>query len=1090
MQEKYMCKLFAGERKIKFSKIMRRCILITFLGVLSVKGGNIHARSETAGAETPSVNGILQDDRTIAGQVTDANGEAIIGANIIEEGTSNGTVTDVDGSFALRVSGDATIQISYMGYLPQTVHTTGRSRFNIILREDSQALEEVVVTAMGIRKERKALGYAVSDLDSKELMKNKNTNIINSLAGKIPGVNITQSSGAAGAGANITIRGGNSTSEGRENQPLFVVDGVIYDNSTTVVGNSATDGMTRSNTTFSNRVMDINPEDIETMSVLKGAAAAALYGSRAADGVIIVTTKRGAEGTVKLDFSSKVSSSRANRLPDVQTEFGRGFYNNDGGINYLTYDSWGERIAAGTAVYDNIGSFFQQGVVYDNNVSLSSGGKNGSFYLSASNYRQTGIVPNTGYDKTTLRFNGEQKYNRLTVSANVAYSIADTDKTLTSGGLYDGGGQGTMTALYSWPVTENMSTYLTENGDKYRLLDGSADLADDKENPYWIINRNKMTDRTKRITGSLAGSFEIADWWNISSRVGYDQYTTDAYTYIAPGSVVKPIYQKGRLAKSDYDYTYVTTNIMSNFHRTLGDFDFNLLLGSTAESMERMNQTHWGYNFITAGTVSFSNISGENQFFRDATVRKRLVGAYGEFRGSYGNLAYLTVTGRNDWSSTLPVENRSYFYPSVSGSFVFTELLPKSRIFPFGKLRGSWAQVGKDANPYATLTYLENPITFGSYVGVGNKYESGNAYLKPEIQTAWEVGGEFRFLNGRVGLDYTYYHSLTTNQIASPRLSNANGYIMSSINSGSVINEGMEIAVTGKPVVSRDFEWNITLNASYNRGKLGSFLDGVEIFYPTDAQFGSVKAASIPNGGNFLALIGSRFAREVNGEGVEIADGRYVVDPATGLYKKFASESEIVGNREPKFIGGLNNSFRIKDLTVSFLLDLRVGGDVYNGTEYDMVKNGLSKRTTENGREYVTVTGVTDDGEEFNETYQAGGRYTINGTVYSGEAMIQKYWENYRLHSYNFITSVNWLKLRSLSASYDFTNLIRSRSRSAIKGLAVTVTGTNLLTWTNYRGMDPEVSTAGGTGGSGATGIDYCSVPATSSLTFGVNLTF
>ena len=1030
--------------------------------------------------------GISFAQTRVTGNVSDESGEPVIGASVQIKGTGQGTVTDIDGNFTLSAPSNGTLVISYVGMRTQEV--TVSSTVRVVLQTDTELLDEVVVTAMGIRKEKKALGYAVSDLDSKELMKNKNTNIINSLNGKVPGVNITQSSGAAGAGASITIRGGNSTSEGRQNQPLFVVDGVIYDNSTTVVGNSATDGMTRSNTTYSNRVMDINPEDIETMSVLKGAAAAALYGSRAADGVIIITTKKGVEGSVRVDVSSKLSTSWVTKLPEAQRQFGRGYYENNGVYNDLTYNSWGEPIAANATLYDNIGTFFQKGAVYDNNISVSSGNKNGSFYLSASNYDQAGIVPKTGYDKTTFRFNGEQKYGHLTVNANVAYSISNTDKTLTSSGLYSGGGNGTMTALYRWPLTEDMSRYLKEDGSKYRLFENRIDLADDLENPYWIINKDKMTDQTKRMTGSLGGSFKITDWWDVSSRVGYDQYTTDTYGYIAPGSVVNETYQNGRLSKSDYTYTYMTSNIMSNFHKTFGDFDFNLLLGSTAESTKYHNQTHWGYNFITAGTISFSNISNENQFFKDGTTQKRLVGIYGEFRASYKNIAYLTVTGRNDWSSTLPINNRSYFYPSVSGSFVFTELLPKNNVLSFGKLRASWAQVGKDANPYATLTYLTSPITYGSFIGVGNQYTSGNAYLKPEIQTAWEIGGELRFLNGRIGLDYTYYHSQTQNQIASPRLSNANGYIMSSINSGSVINDGMEISLTGKPIVTRDFEWNVTLNTSYNRGKLGDFLDGVDIFYPTDAQFGTVKAASIPNGGDFLALIGSRFAYETKDD-KEVKGGRYQVDPTTGLYKVAPSTSEIVGNREPKLIGGLNNSFRYKDLTLSFLFDFRIGGDVYNGTEYYMVSHGLSKSTLENNREYVTVTGVNSQtGKDFNQTYYANKDYIIGSTTYSGKAMIQKYWENYLSNSYNFITSVNWLKLRSLAVSYDFTNMIKKQN--VIKGLSVSLTGTNLLTLTNYKGMDPEVSVAGGTGGSGSTGIDYCSVPTTSGFTFGVNITF
>ena len=1045
----------------------------------------------------------VQQAKKVTGKVATATGEPVIGAAVLVKGTTNGTVTDLDGNFQINAEVGNILEISYIGYETFLIKVGAGNNYNVTLQEDAETLDEVVVTAMGIKKERKALGYAVSDLKSEELMKNKNTNVVNSLAGKVPGVNITQSSGAAGAGASIIIRGGNSTSEGRENQPLFVVDGIIYDNSTSVVGNSGTDGMTRSNTTFSNRVMDINPEDIETMSVLKGAAAAALYGSRAADGAIIITTKKGAEGSVKVDVSSKLSTSFATKLPEAQTTFGRGYYTTNGVFNDQTYESWGEKLSANTPVYDNIGEFFQNGAIYDNSISVSGGHKNGSFFLSASNFDQQGIVRETGYNKSTVRFNGEQKYGNLTLGANVSYSKAKTDKTLTSGGLYGGGGNGTMTALYSWPQTENMSKYLNEDGSKYRLFDGVWELGDDKENPYWIINKNKLYDNTNRFTGAANASLKITDWWNVSARVGYDQYTTEAYTYIAPEGCVSTKYQNGRLSKSDYNYEYITTNVMTNFSKKFGDFDLNLLLGTTTESTTRHNQTHWGYNFVTQGTVSFANIANENKFFNDATSQKRMVGVYGEFRGAYKNWAYMTVTGRNDWSSTLPKENRSYFYPSVSGSVVFTQILQdtdlmKDNILSFGKIRGSWAKVGKDANPYATATYLVSPITYGSFTGVGNNYVKGNPYLMPEIQKAWEVGVELRFFNNRLGFDWTYYNSETENQIASPRLSNANGSIMSSINSGSVINKGMELAITGTPVKTKNFSWDVTLNMSYNRGTLGTFLEGVGMFYPTDAQFGTVKSASVPNGGNFLALVGSRYAYETKkvGDSVEeIMGGRYEIDPTTGLYKVHSDGSQVVGNREPKFIGGLNNSFTWKNLSVSALLDIRIGGDVYNGTEYYMISNGLSKKTLLNDRQSVTLNGVINKGtaadpqwEETTITYNADQEYEISGVKYSGKAMIQNYWSNYRSNSYNFIQDVNWLKLRSVSVNYDFTDLIKKQK--FIKRLSVSATATNLFTWTNYEGMDPEVSTAGGTGGSGSTGIDYCSMPSTSSFTFGVNLTF
>jgi hypothetical protein len=298
----------------------------------------------------------------------------------------------------------------------------------------------------------------------------------------------------------------------------------------------------------------------------------------------------------------------------------------------------------------------------------------------------------------------------------------------------------------------------------------------------------------------------------------------------------------------------------------------------------------------------------------------------------------------------------------------------------------------------------------------------------------------------------------------------------------------MEIAVTGKPVVRKDFGWDVMLNFSYNKGRLGAFLPGVAYFYPTDAQFGTVKAASIPNGGYFLGMTGTRYLREVDAKQVEIPNGRYQVDTTTGLYK-LNTNNPIVGNREPNFIAGFSNTFRYKRLMLSFLLDIRKGGDIYNGTEYALVTNGLSKRTTLNDRKSVTVTGVNSQTKaDFSQTYTSGQTYRINGATYAGDYMIQQYWANYAANSYNFITSVNWVKLRSLSMTYDFSGVLKGKR--IIKELSATAVGTNLFTWTNYKGMDPEVSAAGGTGGSGSTGIDYLGVPAVRSLTFGINVTF
>ena len=1030
---------------------------------------------------------LIAQNIRVTGKVTDNNGLPAPGVTVMVEGTRTGVTTNADGIFSIEAPANATLHFSFIGLEDQMIPVNNRSVINVTMAESSVLLEEVVVTALGIQKEKKALGYSVQDIKSDEILKNKQTNVINSLAGKVAGVNITQSSGSAGAGSTIIIRGGNSASESRDNQPLFVVDGLIYDNSTVNSGNSGTDGVTKTATTFGNRVMDINPDDIESMSILKGAAAAALYGSRAADGVVVITTKKGSEGAIKVNFNSKYSYSWTGTLPEAQSVYGRGFYNQAGAFSDYTTQSWGKEITG--TVYDNIGNFFQGGNVLDNSLSISGGSRNNSFYLSGSNFSQTGIVPLTGYDKTTFRFNGEQRYGKLTVGANAAYSISNTTKTLTSAGLYNGGGNGTMTALYGWARSDDMTHYLNEDGTKYRLFEGLQQLADDVENPFWIIHKNKLTDNLNRFTGGINASLDLTEWFNVLYRVGYDNYNSGAYTYIAPGGAVLEKYQKGRLSKSGVAYEFITSNLMLNFEKSFGDFNLNLLLGHTAEITNRVLRTNWGYGFSTLGTISFANIVDAQKFFTEANIKKRLIGVFGEFRTSYKNIAYLTVTGRNDWSSTLPIENRSYFYPSVSLSFVFTELLPKNDILSFGKIRASWAQVGKDADAYATNTYLWAPqIVSGDFVGTGNSWTGGSPNLLPEIQTSREIGTELKFLKGRLGLDFTYYNSITRNQLASPRLCQSTGYIFLTLNSGSVHNTGMELSINAIPVDKKDFTWDVTLNLSGNRGTLGDFLPGVGLFYVTDVQTGGVKAASVPNGGYFLGLTGDYWVREKDEKGKEIPGGRYVIDEATGLYTTTKVTTNVIGNREPKIIGGLNNNFRYKNLNLSCLFDIRVGGDIYNGTDYYMTLRGMSPRTLD--RQSVTVSGVSKaTGEPLSYTYEAGKTYTINNASYSGEYMIQQYWSSYCDNAYNFMTSTNWLRLRSLALSYDFSDLFINKR--FIKGLSASVAGYNLALWTNYKGMDPEVSVSGsGTGGSGSMGIDFCGVPATRNVTFGLNVIF
>jgi TonB-linked SusC/RagA family outer membrane protein len=1028
--------------------------------------------------------GAFAQTRTIKGKVVDATNQPIIGASIQIKGTSTGTITDVNGSYSVNASAKDVLVISFIGYTSEQEVVASRSVINVMLKEATVQMNDVVITALGIKKERKGLGYSVDDIKSEELLKNKNVNVINSLDGKVAGVNVTQSSGSAGSGASISIRGG--TSLDRDNQPLFVVDGIIYDNSTPIGGNSSVDGMQRTATTFSNRVMDINPEDIETMSILKGAAASALYGSRAANGVVVITTKKGsADGNVSVSFSSKLQSSWVNKYPEEQSSYQRGYYNQAGTFSDYTMNSWGQPFSSSTPMYDNIKNFFQTGTTYDNSVNVSGGNKNGNFFLSMSRYDQTGIVPTTGYNKTTVRFNGEQKYGKLTVDANMAYSIANTDKTLTSSGLYGGGGNGAMTSVYTWARSDNMKQYLNADGSKYRMFAGLQPLEDDEENPYWILNEDKLTDQTNRYTGSLNADFKVTDWFDIMYRAGLDRYTTDNYTYIAPGSAVSQIYQNGRLSESEYTYQFLNSNFMLSFHKKLGLFDTNLLLGQDIQDTKTLNDIRTGWNFTTPGTISFSNIATNDEIFQDTHSENRLMGLYGEFRTSYKSIAYLTLTGRNDWTSTLPVDNRSYFYPSVSGSFVFTELIPKNNILSFGKVRASWARVGQATDPYATNTYLWAPAQTLSGLGVGNNWTHGNPYLKPEITQSSEFGTELKFLNGRIGMDYTYYFNKTYNQILQPRTSQSTGYIFMSTNAGDVTNRGMELSITGKPIVTKDFKWDVTLNISGNRGKVNNIIAGLSPMYVTDVQVGNAKAASF-NGGAFMGISGSKWSRD--------AKGNVILDWVTSMPTSDNLTTYYIGNREPKFVSGLNNSLQYKNWNLSFLIDVRVGGAVYNGTDYLMTTYGMSPRTV--NRESLTLTGValnpsTGQYEPVTRTFEAGQMYNIKGVQTSGAYIIQNYYSSYYpVESSNFMTNTNWFRLRSVSLTYSLPSNILAK-QNVIKALSVSVIGTNLLLFTNYKGMDPESSAAGaGVTGSSSVGIDYAGVPATAGCSVGLNVTF
>lgn len=1031
-----------------------------------------------------------QQQARITGTVVDAQGVPVPGASVIVKGTSTGTMTDGNGVFTITARPGAVLEVSCIGYA--TVDAAAAAGMVVTMKEDNEFLDESVVTALGIKRERKSLGYAVEDINAEELMRNKSANAINSLSGKIAGVNITQSSGAAGSGAQIILRGGTSSDESRDNQPLFVVDGIIYDNSSQVIGNSAFDGTMKSATTSANRVMDINPEDIESMSVLKGPAASALYGSRAANGVILITTKKGKEGSVEVNVSAKYINNWVEKaaLPAVQHQYRRGFMEDqyDAQKKYIgttfndfSYNSWGEEYAG--PWYDNMGNFFKNSSTFDGTVSVAGGTKNGNFYLSGSYYDQAGIVPETGYKKYSFRFNGEQKFKIFTFGASAAYSQAHTDRTLTGAALYGSSGTGALYAVYNWAPSDDMRNYLNEDGTRRSMFPTKLDPEDERDNPYWIVNNNKMFDNTSRFTGNVSVKADITSWWWIQARIGIDKYTTVNSNRFNPGGVMKKIWQKGMISDNTLDFTYLSTNFISNMNKQFGDFNLNLLLGMSTDDTKTNTDYKMAYMFATP-FMSYANTINTNKQFSHAATQKRLVGVFGEFRADWKNTVFLTVTGRNDWTSTLPLENRSYFYPSVSGVVVFTQPLIDAgimddNVFSFGKLRASWAEVGKDTNPYVTSTQL---WPAGDYFGIysaGNYWSKGNPILRPERTRSTEIGLELSFFKNRLHLDYAFYTNNSYDQILSPRTSQATGYIFCAINAGNVLNKGMELTISGTPVQTKEFVWESSLNVAGNRGKMTNFPQGLTAMYVTDVQYGTAKAGTIKDG-CFMGIAGYKFVRDDNGEIILDKNG---FPTHTGDYVE-------VGNREATFTGGFNNTFSWKGFTLNMLWEFRVGGDVYNGTKYAMTQSGVSQFSADIRNQPLTISGVDSKGNPVTNTWEPDKVYSFNGVQKLGVNIIQDYYTNYYPYeTSNYITSVNLLRLRNLSLTYDVPTKALSKL-GFIKRAAFTLSANNLLLFTNYEG-DPEVAAAGaGVGGSSSVGFDYCGVPAMSGMSFGVNLTF
>lgn len=1005
---------------------------------------------------------IEEQDFTVEGSVIDnKDGMPLPGVTIIEQGTSNGTLTNMDGEFSIKVSdADAILIFSFVGYKTLEIPVNNKQRIDLALSTSSESLDEVVVTSFGIKQEKKSLGYAVQEVSGEEIARTEEPNLINALRGKVAGVSINSSSGAAGAGSNIIIRGITSLSPSGNNQPLFVVDGMPISNSTTSGSVLPSEGSSASGSneqySFTNRAADINPEDIESLSILKGPAATALYGLRAANGVIIITTKKGVDGETQVRVKSTISFEEVNKTPDIQMTYREGWRGrarayedptSPFGYSYGYY-TWGPPNGPLDNATNPHEEFFRTGVRYNNYASISGGNQKTNFYSSVSNMTQEGIVPNTDYNRTTLSIRGETTLaEKFKVSGSANYSNS-------GGSRPNGGDKSVISNLRRWSPTIDVNDYLMPDGSEKNYTEGVIN------NPLYLAYNSTFEDDVNRIIGNIGFNYTPLSWMTLDYKVGVDYYN-DSRVRFAANDIKVAVPVNGFMIEENINYKEINSNFLLNFQQEINeDLLGSLTLGNqiTDISYSRINTRGEGFNL-----PDFKDLSNTtNYFINKNAYQRRLVGVFADVKFDYKSTLFLNITARNDWSSTLPKENRSFFYPSINTSYVFTETLGTGSILSYGKLRASWAKVGKDASPYVVGQYFQGTPGF-PLNGVGGFKKSnsaGSLTLKPETTTSYEFGTDLRFFGNRIGLDLTYFQQASKNQIVSFPVSNPSGLSRFTTNAGEIESTGIEALLDIKPIQTQDFSWNITLNWSRIRSEVLSLPEGLEVIEFQSSAEGVT--SRVLEGGSPGDLYGYGYARDQSNNLLIGSNGYPQVDNDSLIY---------VGSAMPDWSGGISNNIRYKNINLSFLIEVKQGGDAYDESRINDWEFGSITATNSRYKE-VIFNGVTADGEPNTQPVILDQDF-------------------YRLSRYNqaselLMQDASWVRLRHVTLSYRLP--ARLMDKTFFKEISLSATGNNLLLITPFEGYDPEGTTY--SAGSNAFGLTGYNIPNTRSVTFGLNLNF
>ena len=992
--------------------------------------------------------------REVSGIVTSTDGTPISGASVSVVGTNSATQTDGSGRFKISVSPGAILNVSYIGYTSQRVVIGNSTALSIILNSSDLALDEVVVTALGIKKEKKSVGYSVQDVKSEDILNSREPNVVNALAGKVAGLQISSSGGQAGSSASIQLRG--NTSITGSSEPLFVIDGIPMDNSSNQGDVSVSSLFTGTN---GSRLSDLDPNIIESISVLKGAGASALYGSRGANGVIMITTKKGYSDAnrklPRISLSSSVSFDEA-FLDGFQTTYLQGLgglyrnglplayggYAEQAGAAPQTSAVWGpHKDSVSQAVIDAIGmptiidpreQFYQTGVNWNNSVSLSGGGSNTSYILTYSNTNQEGIVPNNTFKRNGFTGGFTTKLSEL-VSSSTSVSYTNTKNNRM---LEGNGSQSFLYGLNFAPVSFDMKKAYEEYGN---LSWQSAETATGGfNNPFWLVNHNSRPGTTDRFVISNETTVDILPWLKLINRAGIDTYSDLLEEKVDIGTKGVP---KGRYFSGLINYKQWNNDLILSANYEIND-DWNVsgLLGTNYNQRSYARRTIRGLDLSMPGFFDISGMTTKQAYQSD--WMRRLVGIYASANIDYKNYLFLNLTARNDWSSTLPKGNNSFFYPSASASFIFTEAFDLANdIFSFGKVRASVAMAGNDADPYyTTQTYVQaNPgdgtrgdilFPFNGVNGFKSSTVLASNDLKPEIVTEYEVGAELKFLKNRIGLEFSYYNKKSENQILQQPIAPTSGYGYRVANAGKLSNSGIEVMLDVSPVKTENFTWNIVTNFSKNKYKLESLAEGVDNIF-----LGGFTSPQVRIDKDYGYVIwGAGFKKNDQGQTLIDDDGLPIMSDDLGP----------IGDVLPDWNMGLRNGFKYKNLSLSGLLDIRTGGKLLNLDLFYSTFYGSSVVTEDRGSTIIHDGVKESDGSK-------------NDIIVTKDEDYYRNW--YSTVDQNFVEDAGFIKLREVTLSYTLPkNWLRN---AKISDVTLSATGRNLWIKSDFTYKDPEGSLIG-----------------------------